>query len=196
MPPATQTLIAPPKIVLLLAMLSILPACTAPPSPPSATPSAPASAPASIPAMTEARLQAILGDLATEYQADGNVLQFTFRGTDLTCISDQRANRMRILAPIMPASELEPGQLEAMLQANFHTALDARYAMSNGLVYALFLHPLDSLTEDDVKLAAFQVANLALTFGTDYSGGTLVFPGTGAGDSPGANGANGTPPEA
>ncbi len=32
-----------------------------------------------------------------------------------------------------------------MMIANFHTALDARYAISDGVIYAAFIHPLSSL---------------------------------------------------
>ena len=62
------------------------------------------------------------------------------------------------------------------MKANFHTALDARYAISDGILWAAFIHPLKELTTEQVKSAITQVYSCARTFGTHYSGGTLIFP--------------------
>ena len=62
-----------------------------------------------------------------------------------------------------------------MLVANFHNALDARYAVSNGNVFAAFLHPLSSLEENDLRSALRQVSQLVANFGTTYSSGGLQF---------------------
>lgn len=67
-----------------------------------------------------------------------------------------------------------------MLQANFDAILDARYAIANDLVWAVFIHPLSSLTEDDFISGIAQTVTAAETFGTTYSSGALVF---GGGDS-------------
>lgn len=127
--------------------------------------------------MTQDRLHDTLQELATDFEVQGNIVQFTFRDVPLICVSDPGADRMRIFTPIMAEDQLTDEQRQAVLAANFHTALDARYAVSNGTLFGLFLHPLSSLNEEFIQLAAFQVANLKLTFGTEYSGGTLVFPG-------------------
>ena len=65
--------------------------------------------------------------------------------------------------------------LEMMLIANFHTALDARYALSNGIIYAVFLHPMSTLTHDQLESAIRQVAALARNFGSSYSSDELIF---------------------
>ena len=62
-----------------------------------------------------------------------------------------------------------------MLDANFHSALDARYAVSEGIVYALFLHPISSLTPQQIVSALDQVVSLVTTFGTSFSSGQLQF---------------------
>ena len=66
----------------------------------------------------------------------GPVLEFTFQGTRLACVSDREHDRMRIIAPIRRQSELSADQIVRILEANFHTALDARYATSEGVLYA------------------------------------------------------------
>lgn len=64
-----------------------------------------------------------------------------------------------------------------VLEANFHSALDARYATSDGVLYAAFIHPLSPLTEAEVRSAVAQVASLVRSFGTTYSSGELVYGG-------------------
>jgi len=71
---------------------------------------------------------------------------------------------------------LEEGMMEAALAANFHSVLDAKYAISEGLIWSTFIHPLRELTEEQVESAIKQIYYSSLTFGTDYTGGELVFP--------------------
>jgi hypothetical protein len=67
--------------------------------------------------------------------------------------------------------------LDAALESNFHKALDARYATSKGVLYSAYMHRLSELSELQLISAVEQVANLALTFGGEYSSGTLVYGG-------------------
>lgn len=82
---------------------------------------------------------------------------------------------MRIIAPIARYQDLTREQLDTALAANFHRALDARYALSNGIMYSVYIHPLSSLDEVQLRSAIFQVSNLALSFGRDYTSGVLDF---------------------
>lgn len=116
--------------------------------------------------------------------------QFTFRSVPIACIADQTHNRMRLVSPIIPEADLTEEHRVLMLRANFHTALDARYAVGNGMLFAAFVHPLDSLSERDLKSAIRQVASLAGTFGASYSSGELVFPGA-TGEEPKDDAKNG-----
>ena len=92
-------------------------------------------------------------------------------------ISDTQHNRMRIVAPITNYSDLTREQLDAVLESNYHKALDARYAVSKDVLFSAYIHPLSEMHERQVRDAVRQVANLALTFGTDYSSGDLSFDG-------------------
>jgi hypothetical protein len=84
-------------------------------------------------------------------------------------------DRMRIVAPIGPEAQLTDQQRKRILEANFHSALDVRYATSNGLVYAAYIHPLSPLRREEIQSALRQVAEPVKTFGTTYSSGELSF---------------------
>jgi len=61
--------------------------------------------------------------------------------------------------------------------ANFHTALDIKYAISDDVLWSAFIHPLRELTVAQVKDALSQVYYANITFGTTYTSTDLVFPG-------------------
>lgn len=127
--------------------------------------------------MTQARLEAIIREVTGTAEGQAGFVRFVVDGVAMACISDVRHDRMRIIAPIVEASTLTPAQTERILEANFHTALDARYATSRGRLYAVFVHPLSGLTEAELRGAIRQVSALAKTFGTTYSSGELSFGG-------------------
>lgn len=136
---------------------------------------------------------------AHEVKSEPGYWEFSFHGIPIVCISDAAHDRMRLVSPILKEQDLTEEHRTAILRANFHTALDARYAAGNGVLFSTFIHPLSSLTERDLRSAIRQVATLVATFGSSYSSGELVFPGGAAEpeSSPrnganGANGANGT----
>ena len=124
--------------------------------------------------MTREKMEKILRVIGTEARGVPGLLEFKVKEVVLVCISDPGHDRMRIIAQIRPLSDLTSEQLEAILEANFHSALDARYATSQGILYAAFIHPLSNLTERELRSAAFQVPSPAFTFGPPYSSGTLL----------------------
>ena len=71
-------------------------------------------------------------------------------------------------------------QLMRALQANFDSALDARYAVANELVWATYIHPLSPLLEGQFLSAVAQTYTAAETFGTTYTSGAFTY---GGGDS-------------
>ncbi len=121
------------------------------------------------------QLKAILREEASDIQAEQGQISFKYKGQTMLILTSAQHDRMRILAPIKKAAELTSEQRDNMLLANFHSALDGRYAVSNGIVFATFLHPLSSLQERDFQSALSQVNQLVQTFGTTYSSGALGF---------------------
>ncbi len=102
--------------------------------------------------------------------------QFQLQGRSMVVVANEQHNRMRIITPITQVQELSSEELFKMMVANYHSALDARYAINQErVVVAVFLHPLTSLQQPDFRSALNQVASLATTFGRDYSSGELYF---------------------
>ena len=83
---------------------------------------------------------------------------------------------MRIISPISQVSDIEELQIKKCLEANFHSALDAKYAISDEIIWSTFIHPLKELTKDQVISAISQVYSCNRTFGGSYSSGLLSFP--------------------
>lgn len=90
------------------------------------------------------------------------------------------ANRMRVMVRIKSAESLSKKDLIRMSQANLDSALDARYAIGRGVLWATYIHPLSSLHPLQFIEAVGSTVNLAATYGSTYSSGQLLF---GGGDS-------------
>ena len=127
--------------------------------------------------MTNARLGFLLKSLDPEISGRPGNWVVTFRDISAQVLTDERADRMRIMIPIAVASDLDKDQLYRMLQANYESALDARYAIAQGLVWVAFIHPLSPLTEGELLLALAQTYNAAETYGSSFSGGLFQFGG-------------------
>lgn len=127
-----------------------------------------------------ARLLAFVTELDGDAELQVNGALFTVEDVPLQLVFDLNADRMRLLTPIAPADDIPAADLVRMMQANFDSALDARYGIAQGALWATFIHPLASLTMDDFASGIGQTVNLVRTYGTTYSSGALVF---GGGDS-------------
>ena len=127
--------------------------------------------------MTPERLVDIIKQEADTADIQGNSVRFLFNDAILISIYDKNANRMRIISPIVEREKLGEEELLNALVANFHSALDVKYALSDEMVWSVFAHPLKELSEAQVIDAIHQVYAAALTFGGSYSSTNLVFPG-------------------
>ena len=126
-------------------------------------------------AMTPQRLDTLLRGETSDIRGQNNQWQLIIDGQQVLVLVDEERDRMRIVAPVIPAAQLNPEQVGNVLIANFHTALDARYAVTDGLLVAAFMHPLSSLQENNLRSALSQVVKLAQNFGTSYSSEGLSF---------------------
>jgi len=98
----------------------------------------------------------------------------------LMVITDERADRMRIMTPIQefdPEDDDDAELAVILLRANFDRALDAKYALNNGILWSCFVHPLSTLSESDLDNALGQVQTLKKNTGTSYSSTDLIFGG-------------------
>ena len=103
--------------------------------------------------------------------------QIVYNGRTMLLIADENHNRMRLISPITSRDELNSEYLENALIANFHSALDVKYALSDDILWSAYLHPLKELTDNQLKAALSQVYLAAETFGSTYQSTELVFPG-------------------
>ncbi|TDF35112.1 hypothetical protein EYS14_22310 [Alteromonadaceae bacterium M269] len=125
--------------------------------------------------MDQQQLESIVRDFADNAKGGGGVVEFVYNNVPMAMLSNAEFDRMRIVAPIIRYQELSRPEIDAALAANYHRALDARYALSDGVLYSVYIHPLSSMNEVQLRSAIFQVSNLALSFGDQFSSGVLDF---------------------
>ena len=102
--------------------------------------------------------------------------QILYRGRVMMLIADDTYNRMRIISPIVETPRLESDEYKNALLANFHSVLDAKYAISDDIMWSVFIHPLKELSTEQLTNAIEQVYLAAETFGTTYQSTDLIFP--------------------
>lgn len=158
------------RVIMVLLLLCLSPALGAQEAP---SPEAP---------MTMTRLAEIITALDPQAEQRGPTIEFTIQDIPVIVIADPTADRMRAMVPIRSATELAPEELMRLMQANFDSALDARYAVAQGRLWGVFIHPLSPLQRDQLISGLAQTVNVALTYGQSYSGGAQLF---GGGDSSG-----------
>lgn len=125
--------------------------------------------------MTEESMQNFVRDNTEVISEEKGYVYFKYLEMKMVLLYDSEHNRMRIISPITDYSRLAPKIKDNLMHANFHKTLDARYAVSEDTLYACFIHPLSTLTQDDLESALKQVSNLRLGFGKTYSSGQLDF---------------------
>jgi len=130
--------------------------------------------------MTIEDLEITISSIDPDYERNETYIRFNVTDIEVSVVADNDADRMRIMIPVVPAEALNEELLFRVMQANFDSALDARYAIGQGVLWSTFIHPLSSLTENDFLSAIGQTINTATSFGTSFSSGALVY---GGGDS-------------
>ena len=127
--------------------------------------------------MNQKFMEKIIKGMAQKHEGGKGFVDFNFNNVRMYLISDIKHNRMRIIAPITKYNEISSQSIEAALESNFHKSLDARYAVSKGVLYSAYIHSLSELHDYQIKSAVQQVANLAISFGKEYSSGVLTYGG-------------------
>ncbi len=125
--------------------------------------------------MDNDKLEKIIYVMSDSVVGTNGMWEMQIKGMPMMCITDQTNNRMRIIAPVKEAKDVTEEEMKAAMEANFHTALDVRYAVSNDIMWVAYIHPLKELTKDQVINAISQVYNATLTFGTLYTSTELSF---------------------
>jgi hypothetical protein len=127
--------------------------------------------------MDNARMHELLQRVDPELQGQLGSWVVTFDTIRAQIITDENADRMRVIVPIVKVDDVEQGELLRLMQANFDSALDARYSIANGVIWSAFIHPLSSLSDEEFISGLAQAMTAATTFGSTYSSGALIFRG-------------------
>ena len=123
--------------------------------------------------MTQGRMELLFADQVEAIMGPPGAIQTRIDGINVYLISDSENDRMRLVTPISMVETVDPRINEILLRANFYSTLDARYAISDGVIYGTFLHPISSLSPELLSSALAQVLSLTKTFGSSFSGGEL-----------------------
>jgi hypothetical protein len=142
----------------------------------------PTEAPLEKQAMNNQRLGVLIQGIADDVEGQPGYWRFSLHDYPATVITDEKADRMRIIVPIAEIKDVDSDRLIRLMQANFDSALDARYSIAKGILWSAYIHPLSELSEHQFIDGLAQAVNLAATYGTTYSSGALIF---GGGDSQG-----------
>lgn len=132
--------------------------------------------------MDNGRLDKLIKRIDSKAEGRPGYWSLKYQGYQAQIITDEKADRMRILVGISTTDKLEKGQLLRLMQANFDSALDARYCIAQNIIWAAFIHPLSILSEEEFFSGLGQTINLAATYGSTFSSGAFIFKG---GDSQG-----------
>jgi len=130
--------------------------------------------------MTNERLDILIRRLDDQPQGRNGFWTFKISNLSISVITDEEANRMRIIIPIIEMENIDNDQLHRVMQANFDSALDARYAIAKNILWSAYIHPLTSLSDEEFLNGLGQTVNLVTNYGGSYSSGLLTF---GGGDS-------------
>lgn len=145
--------------------------------------SVPAEQAPAVPRMTLERLDELIRRADEDARRPApNQWEFSIGDDVVLVIADATADRMRIMTPITTVSDAGAPLMMRMLQANFDSALDARYAIAHDRIWGVFIHPLGDLTDELFLSGLGQVVNVSRTFGATFSSGELVFGGGDSGD--------------
>lgn len=128
--------------------------------------------------MNNQKLESILkkeGEITKE--SEEGYWQVIYNERPIIVITDITHNRMRIISPIIEQKDMTQAQYETILKAQFDRALDVKYALYDNILWSVFAHPLQELTEKQVKDALSQVFYAAKNFGGTYSSTDIIFGG-------------------
>lgn len=126
--------------------------------------------------MTNKQLTRIFQDFTGTVKGGVGHWILLVKEVEISCITDEMHNRMRLISPITSITKMTGTQLKKCMEANFHTAVDVRYGFSEGQLFGAYIHPFKQLTESQFKDGLRQLFSIVKTYGTTYSSGELKFP--------------------
>lgn len=136
----------------------------------------------SIEAMSNSRLHELLQRVDPDLEGELGFWTIQFENIRAQVITDENADRMRVIVPIVKVEDIGEGEFLRLMQANFDSVVDARYCVANGVIWSAFIHPLSILSDEEMISGLAQTITAAATFGSTYSSGVLIFSGGDSGE--------------
>lgn len=127
--------------------------------------------------MNNERLHELLQRVDPELKGHFGLWTMEYENFVAQIITDKKADRMRVIVPIVKVEDVEETELLRLMQANFDSVLDARYCIANGVIWSAFIHRLSILSDEELLSGLAQALTAAASFGTTYSSGALIFRG-------------------
>jgi hypothetical protein len=124
---------------------------------------------------TVAEVGRFLAELATEVAGADGQWTVLYRGTRVVVHATDQHGRMRAMAPVASAADQSEAELRILLEANYARALDAKFAIGDGVVWSLFNRPLRGLDRESLRDGLEQVVTLKENFGSSYRSTDLTF---------------------
>ena len=114
--------------------------------------------------MDQFRLERLFENQVEKVDGGAGYLRTRVDGVDVYLISNPDTDRVQLIVAVPITEAVGVQHLVGMLNANFHPGLDARYALSDGVIYSIFTHRLATLTEEDFVAGYRQALDLAKRF--------------------------------
>jgi len=127
------------------------------------------------PEMSNKKIEKILKKESNDISGESGSWQVVYGDFLLFILTDEDNNRIRVFTPVIEEKDMQRNDMHHMLQANFHSALDAKYCTFEGFVISVYNHPLKELSEIQLLDAMKQVVMLADTYGTTFTSTNLTF---------------------
>jgi len=120
-------------------------------------------------------LKLTIAQKAVIINENNNIIEYELDGIRIYLITDELNNRMRMMSGIVEIDKLQENDLQTLLEANYDRALDAKYAISNNVLWSVYAHPLKELEKEQILDALIQVKNLVVNYGTTYNSTDMIY---------------------
>lgn len=114
--------------------------------------------------MDQFRLERLFENQVEKVDGGAGYLRTRVDGADVYLISNPDTDRVQLIVGVPVNESVGVQHLVGMLNANFQPGLDARYALSDGVIFSIFVHRLTTLTEEDFVAGYRQALDLAKRF--------------------------------
>lgn len=124
--------------------------------------------------MNNTTIKKVLVEQVGELEGEKGSWYFLYNDRVLMVVTDEELNRIRIFTPVTEDDNLSDDNMRKMLEANFHSALDAKYSIFEGFVISVYTHPMTDMSQAQLLDAVQQVYVLASNYGDSYASTTLT----------------------